>query len=180
MKFQLSSIFILIIVIVVAFGTVQAQTQKVGYVNSAKIMQDYSEAKEAQRQIDAFQQKIQDSVDIFNKTYQDKLKEYQAKESMLTDAAKKDKQQELVMLEQRYNEFRDRKLSRDGELAMLTQKLLDPIKERVLKVISQVAKDEKLTFVFDKNDAIQILLYGDVKFDYTNFVLDRLTRGSGK
>ncbi len=180
MKFQLSNIFILIIVMVVVFGTVQAQTQKIGYVNSAKIMQDYPMAKDAQKQIDAFQQKIQDSVDIFNRTYQEKLKEYQAKESMLTDAAKKDKQQELVMLEQRYNEFRDRKLSRDGELANVTQKLLDPIKEKVLKIIAQVAKDEKLAFIFDKNDAIQILLYGDVKYDYTNFVLDRLTRGTGK
>lgn len=150
---------------------------KIGYVNSAKIMQEFSEAKDAQKQIDAFQMKIQDSLDIFNKEYQDKLKDYQTKESMLNDAAKKEKQQDLIMLEQRYNEFRDRKLGRDGELAIVTQRLLDPIKEKVLKSIASLAKDEKLTFVFDKNEAIQILLYGDVKFDYTNLVLDRLTRG---
>jgi len=161
-------------------GIAHAQALKIGYVNSASIMQSYPSAKEAQRQIDTFQQRIQDTVDMFNKQYQDKLKDYQAKESMLNDQAKKEKQQELVMLEQQYNEFHDRKLGRDGELAALTQKLLDPIKEKVLKVIAQVAKDEKLTFIFDKNDAIQILLYGDAKFDYTNFVLDRLTRGAGK
>jgi len=169
---------ILVIVVAILFsGIVHAQTMKIGYVNSAKIMQEFSEAKDAQKQIDAFQMRIQDSLDIFNKEYQDKLKDYQAKESMLNDAAKKEKQQDLIMLEQRYNEFRDRKLGRDGELAAVTQRLLDPIKEKVLKAIASLAKDEKLTFVFDKNEAIQILLYGDVKFDYTNLVLDRLTRG---
>ncbi|MBI5216660.1 MAG: OmpH family outer membrane protein [Ignavibacteriae bacterium] len=177
MKVLHKNILLLIIAGLLFGGIVHAQTMKIGYVNSAKIMQEFSEAKDAQKQIDAFQMKIQDSLDIFNKEYQDKLKDYQTKESMLNDAAKKEKQQDLIMLEQRYNEFRDRKLGRDGELAIVTQRLLDPIKEKVLKSIASLAKDEKLTFVFDKNEAIQILLYGDVKFDYTNLVLDRLTRG---
>ena len=177
MKVQHSNIFFLIIIALLFGGIVHAQTTKIGYVNSAKIMQEFPDAKDAQKQIDAFQMKIQDSLDIFNKGYQDKLKDYQAKESMLNEQAKKEKQQDLIMLEQRYNEFRDRKLGRDGELAIVTQRILDPIKEKVLKSIASLAKDEKLTFVFDKNEAIQILLYGDIKYDYTNLVLDRLTRG---
>jgi outer membrane protein len=154
-----------------------AQTLKIGYVNSAKILQELPAAQEAQKKIDAFQQKIQDSIEVFNKQYQAKLKEYQQKESLMTDQAKKSAQQELVVLEQSFNEFRDRKLSRDGELARYTTKLLDPVKEKVLKVIADFAKDKKVTFIFDKTDAIQILLYGDVKYDYTNLIIDRLTRG---
>ena len=153
------------------------QTLKIGYVNSAKILQELPDAQDAQKKIDAFQQKIQDSIDVFNKQYQSKLKEYQQKEGLMTDQAKKSAQQELVLLEQHFNEFRDRKLSRDGELAQITARLLDPIKEKVLKVIAEFAKEKKITFVFDKTDAIQILLYGDVKYDYTNLVIDRLKRG---
>ena len=155
-----------------------SQTLKIGYVNSSKILQEFSEAQEAQKKIDAFQQKIQDSLDIFQKNYQDRLKEYQQKEAMMTDQAKKSAQQELVLLEQRFGEFRDRKLSRDGELAQYTAKLLDPIKDKVLKIIAQIAKKEKLTFVFDKTEAIQILLYGDQKYDYTNLIIDQLKRGT--
>ncbi|MBI3192908.1 MAG: OmpH family outer membrane protein [Ignavibacteriae bacterium] len=177
MKVQHRNIFLVIIIALLFGEIVNAQTMKIGYVNSAKIMQEFSEAKDAQKQIDAFQMKIQDSLDMFNKEYQDKLKDYQAKESMLNETARKESQQDLIMLEQRYNEFRERKLGRDGELAIVTQRLLDPIKDKVLKAIAALAKDEKLTFVFDKNEAIQILLYGDVKYDYTNLVLDRLTRG---
>ena len=40
-----------------------------------------------------------------------------------------------------------------------------------------MAKDEKLQFIFDRNDQIMVLLYGDPKYDYTNLVLDKLKRG---
>jgi outer membrane protein len=154
-----------------------SQTLKIGYVNSSKILQEFSEAQDAQKKIDAFQQRIQDSIEVFGKEYQGKLKEYQQKEGLMTDQAKKAAQQELMLLEQNFKEFQDRKLSRDGELAQFTAKLLDPIKEKVLKIIAQIAKDEKITFMFDKTDAIQILLYGDLKYDYTYKVIDRLKRG---
>ncbi len=178
------TIIIIVVLVLVLFLTSSSslsQGLKIGYVNSSKILLEFPEAQEAQKKIDAFQQKIQDSVDAYNKEYQGKLKEYQQKEGLMTDAAKKAAQQELIGLEQNFNEFRDRKLSRDGELARLTSKLLDPIKEKVLKIIGQVAKKEHLTFVFDKTDAIQILLYGEAKYDYTNLVIDQLKRGiSGK
>ena len=174
-------ITLILITVAVLFNlsgtTSSAQTLKIGYVNSSKILLEFSEAQDAQKKIDAFQAKIQDSLDIFQSDYQTRLKEYQQKESMMNDQAKKSAQQELILLEQRFGEFRERKLSRDGELAIYTAKLLDPIKDKVLKIIAQVAKDEKLTFVFDKTEAIQILLYGDQKYDYTNLIIDRLKRG---
>ena len=68
----------------------------------------------------------------------------------------------------------------DGDLAMMTDSLLRPVKQKVLKVIEQVAKDERLQFIFDRNDQITVLLYGDEKFDYTNFIIDRLKRGAAK
>ena len=42
---------------------------------------------------------------------------------------------------------------------------------------SAVAKEQKIQFMFDRNDQILVLLYGDPKYDYTNFVIDRLKRG---
>ena len=154
-----------------------AQSLKIGYVNSAKILMEFSEAQDAQKKIDAFQKKTQDSLEIMNKEYQDRLSEYQQKEALMTDQGKKSAQQELILLEQKFTEYRDRKLGRDGELAVLSDKLLNPIKEKVLKVIAEVAKEQKLSFIFDRTEAVQILLYGDDKFDYTNLVIDRLKRG---
>ena len=49
-----------------------------------------------------------------------------------------------------------------------------------MKVIEQVAKTEKIQFMFDRNDQILVLLYGESKFDYTNLIIDKLKRGASK
>lgn len=48
----------------------------------------------------------------------------------------------------------------------------------MLVAIEEVAKEEKLNFVFDKVEDAALLLYAEAKFDYTFKVLDRLKRGA--
>ena len=159
-----------------AFGQNAPQALKIGYVNSAKILQELPEAVEAQKKLDAFGKKIQDSLEVISTSYQTKLQEYQAKQGLMTDAAKKTTQQELAALEQKALDYRERQLGREGEYARYQEKLLSPIYEKVKKQIEEVARDEKLSFVFDKTESVQILLYGHPNYDYTYKVLDKLKR----
>ena len=75
------------------------------------------------------------------------------------------------------NEFRVAKLGNDGELARETEKLLAPLRDRIKNAITAVAKEEKYSFIFDKTESIQILLYGDPAHDVTFKVIDRMKRG---
>ncbi|MFC2093348.1 OmpH family outer membrane protein, partial [Bacteroidota bacterium] len=59
-----------------------------------------------------------------------------------------------------------------NELIQKQSELFKPIKEKVTKVIEEVAKKMKINFVFDKADGI--LIYGDKEFDITFKVLDEL------
>jgi outer membrane protein len=153
-----------------------AQPLKIGFVNSSKILEEYPEAQDAKRKLEAFGKQIQDSLETMSSAYQAKLQEYQQKVSLMTEQAKQAAQQELLAMEQRAMEFRERKLGRDGEFSRYQDKLLDPIYDKVKKVIEEIAREEKLTFVFDKTETIQVLLYGDSKYDYTFIVIDRLKR----
>lgn len=155
----------------------QAQAQKTGFVNSAKIFQEVPEAKEAQKKIDALTKPYQDSLEAKQRSLQGKYEEYQKKEALMTDAAKKSAQQELLELERGYNEYRLEKFGSDGELAKQTEKILAPLKEKILKAIERVAKEEKYSFIFDQTEQIKVLLYGDAAHDLTYKVIDRLKRG---
>ena len=157
--------------------TAFAQQQKIGYVNSSKIFQELPAAQEAQRRIDALGKPIQDSLETMQRDLQARYEDYQKREAMLNEAAKKAEQQKLIDLERRMNEFRAAKLGNDGELAHETEKLLAPLRERIKTAITTVAKEEKYSFVFDKTESIQILLYGDPAHDITFKVIDRLKRG---
>ncbi|HET6273964.1 MAG TPA: OmpH family outer membrane protein [Bacteroidota bacterium] len=160
-----------------AFQNADAQAQKIGYVNSTKIFQELPEAQEAQRRIDGMTRPFQDSLAAMEKDLTTKIEEYQKKEALMNDAAKKAAQQEFADLRRRYEEFRVEKFGNDGELAKQTDRIINPLKEKILKAIEQVAKQEKYTFVFDQTDQVRVLLYGDTKEDLTNRVIDKLKRG---
>jgi len=108
---------------------------------------------------------------------QARYEDYQKKEAMMNDASKKAKQQELVDLERQANQYRAEKFGQDGQLARETEKIINPIREKIKTAISAVAKEEKYSFVFDKTEQIQVLLYGDPNHDITFKVIDKLKRG---
>jgi outer membrane protein len=155
----------------------QAQTTKIGFVNSGKIFQELPEAQDAQKRIDAMTKPIQDAIETKEKELQAKIDDYKKKESMMNDAAKKTAQDEILDLEQKYRAYRAEKLGNDGELAKETEKVLAPLKAKILAGIERIAKEEKYAFVFDKTEQVNILLYGEPSHDLTFKVIDRLKRG---
>lgn len=157
-----------------------AQPLKIGFVNSSKILMEYRDAQDANKRLDAMAKQWQAELERMSTELKQKYEDYKKKEALMPEAEKRAQQEDLALLEQKGIQYRQQKFGNEGELAIATDSILGPIKKRVLKVIEQVAKDEKLQFIFDRNEQISVLLYGEEKFDYTNFIIDRLKRGVTK
>lgn len=151
--------------------------QKIGFVNSNKIFKELPEAREAQQKLEALAKPIQDEIEKREKAIQDKLEEYKKKEALMNDAAKRAAQQEIYDMDQKLREYKLEKLGSDGELARQQEKILTPIKEKILKAIERIAKELKYSFVFDQTETIPVLLYGEPSADLTFKVIDRLKTG---
>lgn len=161
-----------------AAATTNAQNLRIGYVDSQKIFEGLPEAQKAQKELDAKLQVWQDSLETMSKDFQDQFEQWQSQQGMMSEDAKKTRQQELLKMQNDLQEYRARKFGQQGEAAALRAKVLQPLQDKVLKAIEDVAKDEKLSFVFDKIQDASILLFADAKFDFTFKVLDKLKRGS--
>jgi outer membrane protein len=174
---HLASLVLTLSLIALAGAGARAQGLKIGFVNSAKVLQEFPEAIDAQQKLDAMGKQWQGELENMDKDFQAKYAEFQKKEGMLNDQEKRTQRDDLLALQQKGLQFRQEKFGNEGALALATDSLLRPIKQRVMKVIESVAKDQKLQFLFDRNDQILVLLYGDAKYDYTNLVIDKLKRG---
>lgn len=157
--------------------TAQTAGLRLGFVNSSKVLQEFPEALEVNKKLEGITRQWQGELEKLGKDLQTKYEDFQKKEPLLKEDEKQVRRQELIELEQRGVQFRQEKFGNDGQLAILTDSLLTPVKQKVIKVIEQVAKDEKLQFIFDRNEQIMVVLYGDPKLDFTNLVIDRLKRG---
>ena len=152
-------------------------TQKIGYVDSQVILNPLPEAIKAQGELDALVSKWNASIDSMVTDLQTQYTNYQQQAESMTPDARKAKEQELVMKEQKVQQFRASKFQQpNGEYYRKNDQLLQPVKDRIMKGIEEAAKKEGLTFVFDKAGDV-ILLYADQTYDVTFTVLDMLKRG---
>ena len=158
-------------------GSAAVAQQKIGFVNSSKIFQEIPEAKDAQKRLEAIAKPIQDEIEKREKNIQDKVDEYKKKESLMNEDAKKKEVQAINDMDQKLREYKLEKLGNDGELAKQQDKILSPIKDRILKAIEKIAKEQKYSFVFDQTETVRVMLYGEASADLTYKVIDRLKTG---
>lgn len=157
---------------------VNAQTQKIGYVDSQVILNQLPAAIKAQGDLDALTNKWTAHLDTLTADYQKALADYQKNQNTMTDEKKLAAQQKLVQQEQDIMNFRKDKFAQGtGEIYKKQDEIFGPVKDKIYKAIQKVAKKEGMKFVFDKAGDV-VLLYADAEYDLTYKVLDLLKTGN--
>lgn len=161
-------------VLLFAVSAAVGQTSKSAYVDSEKILSELPEAQKASKELETLVNAWQDTLAKMNSDLQKQFEEYQKQESIMPAAKKEAEQKRLADLDTKRREYATQKLdARTGEAAQEREKRLAPIREKVLRAIETVAREDGFTFVFDRTN----ILYGDAKVDLTYKVIDRLKRG---
>ncbi len=167
----------LVAALLLACSVASAQATKAAFVDSEKILGELPEAQKASAELNALLKGWQDSVATMQSDLQKQIEEYQKQSSVMPQAKKDAEEKRLNDLNTRLREFAAQKLdTRTGEAAQEREKRLTPIREKVLRAIESVAKEDGFTFVFDRAN----VLYADAKVDLTYKVIDRLKRGTSK
>lgn len=157
---------------------IQAQTQKIGYVDSQVILNQLPAAIKAQGDLDALTNKWSSHLDTLTAAYQQALADYQKNQDKMSDEKKLGVQQKLVQQEQNIMNYRKEKFAQGtGEIYKKQDEIFGPVKANIYKAIQKVAKKEGMKFVFDKAGDV-VLLYADAEYDLTYKVLDLLKTGN--
>lgn len=167
----------LLVFFFISFAVFAQTNQKIGWVDSEVILQQYAPAIKAQSDLDALTAKWTKSIDSMTTDLQTSYSEAQKQFTNMTPDKQKEVQQQLVQKEQAMQQFRQQKFGQpNGELFIKQEEFLKPIKAKILDAIDYVRGKEGMSFVFDKTGDV-ILLFADAQYDITNAVLDKLKRG---
>lgn len=156
---------------IICFSLQSSNAQKIAYLNSAYLLSQMEEVKMADKNLEAFQQQIQ-------KRFQSKVEAFQAK---VVDFQNKEKAGQLskVQMEAEGKKLQDEQTTlaqEEQDLAKQVQerreKELQPILEKVNKVIGEVAKEKGYSYVMDSSTPI--LLYADETNDLSKAVAAKL------
>lgn len=144
--------------------------QKYAYIDSQYILDNISEYKAAQQQLDqlsiAWQKDIEAKYTVIDKLYKD----YQAEQILLTEEMRRKREQEITNKEKEVKEFQKQKFGYEGELFKKKQELIKPIQDKIYNAVKKLATDQGYAVIFDKSGDL-VMLYTNPKYDKSDDIL---------
>lgn len=152
-----------------AASAVTMQAQKFGYVNSAAILAEMPEVKQADANLEALQKQLQ-------KKGQGMLEQLQLDYTALQkrvqggEMSPKEQETEAQKLQAREQEIGQFEQDMRKQVSDKREELLGPIYEKVNQAIKDVAKENDFQFIFDQN----VLLFAEESQNVNDLVKAKL------
>ncbi|CAN5625439.1 OmpH family outer membrane protein [soil metagenome] len=147
----------------------EAQTPRIGYIDSQAILAEAPGSREAQQAFDQEMDRYRGEMQRLGEELDRLVSAYQQQERNLTPEAREARQQEIRRKE---SEYQSRVEEIDEEASRKRQELVEPILERMSQVIETVRSEGSYALIFDT--ASRSIIAADPALDLTDEVLRRL------
>lgn len=161
---------ILLALSVVLVTGIAAQAQRYCVIDSKYILEKIPDYNNAQKQLDAASQGWQKEVDSKMQNIDQMYKSYQAERPMLSEDARKRREDEIVAKEKEAKDLQKKYFGYEGEVFKKRQSLVKPIQDRVYNAVQQYAQNRGYDMVYDKAGGITIF-YADPKLDKSDEIV---------
>lgn len=152
-----------------------AQVQKYCVIDSKYILEKIPEYVDAQKKLDESSIAWQGEVDKKMAQIEQMYKSYQAERPMLSEDARKKREDEIIAKEKEAKDLQKRYFGYDGELFKKRQDLVKPIQDKVFNAVQQYAQQRNYEIVYDKAGGITIF-YADPKIDKSDDIVKIVTK----
>jgi outer membrane protein len=136
----------LITIVILTALTTEAQTLKFGHINSDELIQAMPEFDSANVKLENLQKELMNTLELMSVELNNKSEAYNKESKNLTDIVRQTKEQELVDLNRRIQEFQTNAQNRFQNTQV---ELLQPIYAKVDKVLKDLGKENGFVYIFD-------------------------------
>ncbi|NLP09556.1 OmpH family outer membrane protein [bacterium] len=150
--------------------------QKMGYINSQKIIASYKEAQDTQERLNKINSTWEEEGKAMQKQFQEMGEQLESQSLLLSEERKREKQQELQSLYMKIQQFQAEKWGQGGEFYKKQEELMQPIFDKINQAIKKVAELQNFDYVFD-TVAGNIVYASPRQVDLTEEVIKDLEKG---
>ncbi|WP_421808376.1 OmpH family outer membrane protein [Flagellimonas sp.] len=156
-----------LVVLAIAVTAMACQQNKIGYVDSVKIMDDYQEKIDVEARFKTKADAMGRKRDSISQAFQMELQQFQSKaQSMSQQSA----QEEYSQLQQRGQQIGQRLQQEEQQLQQNSQNQMDSLVKKVKKEIRAYGKANGYTYILGGGEGGSVI-YGDDANDVTNDIL---------
>lgn len=172
------SLLFFVVVSFTATPTANAQQDlEIGYVDPQAILDKMPEMKAVQQRLQNFVEKKRTELANKREEFQAQVSEYQQKESVISESAKKKEEERLGQLNAELQQFQSQI---QQEVQEKQQELVNPLLDQIDNAVNSVAENEGLSYVINQatSNGDVIILYAsdeaEQKYNITDEVMEEL------
>lgn len=147
-----------------------ASAQRIAIVDITKVLQEMPDYQKAQADLDQIAAEWRQQIALEYDQIKAMYNKYQAEQVLLSEDARKKKEDEIMEREKAVRELQKEKFGPEGALFRKRQDLVQPIQERVYGAIATYADDRGFDFIFDKGGSSG-LIFSNAEFDKTEDII---------
>lgn len=155
--------------VMAAAAPAQAQAQKIGYLDSRRVLAEAPGAQQARTQIEAEMQKFQAQIQALEDSVGKMLADYQQKSVTMSPDARTKREQEIT---QARNQLQQQAAQIEQQAAQKQNELMQPVMDVVEKAIEDVRREGGYAIIFDLGPGA--IVSADTTLDVTMAVINRL------
>ena len=136
-------------------------------------MRNLPQYEQANEQLSLISRRWQKEVDAAQQEARVLATNYQTEQIFLTDAMRRQREEEIVKKEQEVLELKRKYFGQEGELFKKREALIKPIQDEIYNAIQSLADEKRIDIVKDRS-ADPSLIYMSSKLDISDQVLHKL------
>lgn len=125
-----------------------AQAQKFGHINTESIIEQMPQYKDAEKQLETEQSKVESTLAMLNEDFQKMMNDYQQQQPKMSEAQQMEREQEL---QENYQKIQQYIAQQRQELAQKQQQLMQPILMKLRNVINEVGAENNFIYILEEN-----------------------------
>jgi len=157
--------------LLLTLGTITTlSAQRVAIVDITRVLDEMPDYRNAQTELDNIAAQWRQEIALEYDQIKAMYNKYQAEQVLLTEDARKKKEEEIMEREKSVRDLQKEKFGPEGALFRKRQDLVQPIQERVYAAIKTYAEDRGFDFIFDKGGSSG-LIFSNAEFDKTDDII---------
>ena len=151
----------------------QIQAQKFALVDMEYILSNIPAYERANEQLNQTSKAWQNEIEALSEKAQTLYKNYQNESVFLSEAQKKEREDEIVAKEKEASELKKKYFGPEGELFKKRQSLIEPIQDEIYNAVKSISNSKGFKLVLDRASDASII-FASPSIDISNEVLSKL------
>lgn len=164
--------FVLTLATLASLSASAQTSSKLGYANADYIFSQLPDAKQVEATLKATSEQLNNMINAKDLEWKKKFTDYTANQNNMLEAVRNNALNEIEQLQENVNKF---KQEAQAELQRKEQQLLQPVYQKILKAIADVAKENGYTLILSQRvSGTPTLLHAGEEDNVSDMVLKKL------